>query len=137
MRIAPYQRRGLSAAVAAAARDVQMRDQQWGLGKSFDTFCLMGPWIVSASSFAAANTRVRCRVNGELRLDAQTADLIFDMATLIETCSRGITLLPGDVIATSTPAGVGMGMKPPTFLKNGEVVRIEIDGLGVIENRFA
>ena len=119
------------------ARDVQMRHQQWDLGKSFDTFCPMGPWIVSADHFDAARTRVRCWVNGELRQDAQTADLIFDIPTLIETCSRGITLLPGDVIATGTPAGVGMGMKPPSFLKHGDVVRIEIDGLGVIENRFA
>ena len=119
------------------ARDVQMRHQQWDLGKSFDTFCPMGPWIVTADRFDAAHTRVRCWVNGELRQDAQTAELIFDIPTLIETCSRGITLLPGDVIATGTPAGVGMGMKPPSFLKNGDVVRIEIDGLGAIENRFA
>ena len=117
------------------ARDVQMRHQQWDLGKSFDTFCPMGPWIVSADRFDAAHTRVRCWVNGELRQDAQTADLIFDIPTLIETCSRGITLLPGDVIATGTPAGVGFGLKPPRFLKHGDVVRIEIDGLGTIENR--
>ena len=119
------------------ARDVQMRHQQWDLGKSFDTFCPMGPWIATADSFDGACTRVRCWVNGELRQDAHTTDLIFDIPTLIETCSRGITLLPGDVIATGTPAGVGLGMTPPTFLKRGDVVRIEIDGLGTIENRFA
>ena len=119
------------------ARDVQMRHQQWDLGKSFDTFCPMGPWIATADSFDGTRTRVRCWVNGELRQDAQTTDLIFDIPTLIETCSRGITLYPGDVIATGTPAGVGMGMTPPTYLKAGDVVRIEIDGLGVIENRFA
>jgi len=118
------------------ARDVQMRHQQWDLGKSFDTFCPMGPWIVTADALDAANTRVRCWVNGALRQDALTADLIFDIPTLIETCSRGITLYPGDVIATGTPAGVGLGMSPPTFLRAGDVVRIEIDGLGVIENRF-
>jgi 2-keto-4-pentenoate hydratase/2-oxohepta-3-ene-1,7-dioic acid hydratase in catechol pathway len=118
------------------ARDVQMRHQQWDLGKSFDTFCPMGPWIVTADAFDAARTRVRCWVNGELRQDALTMDLIFDIPTLIETCSRGITLYPGDVIATGTPAGVGLGMTPPTFLKSGDVVRIEIDGLGMIENRF-
>ena len=118
------------------ARDVQMRHQQWDLGKSFDTFCPMGPWIVTADEFDAAATRVRCWVNGELRQDARTEDLIFDIPTLIETCSRGITLLPGDIIATGTPAGVGMGMKPPRFLQAGDVVRMEIDGLGVIENRF-
>jgi 2-keto-4-pentenoate hydratase/2-oxohepta-3-ene-1,7-dioic acid hydratase in catechol pathway len=118
------------------ARDVQMRHQQWDLGKSFDTFCPMGPWIATADSFDGTNTRVRCWVNGALRQDALTTDLIFDIPTLIETCSRGITLYPGDIIATGTPAGVGLGMKPPTFLKAGDVVRIEIDGLGAIENRF-
>ena len=118
------------------ARDVQMRHQQWDLGKSFDTFCPMGPWILTADGFDPTATRVRCWVNGELRQDAATSDLIFDIPTLIETCSRGITLLPGDIIATGTPAGVGMGMKPPRWLVHGDLVRIEIDGLGSIENRF-
>jgi 2-keto-4-pentenoate hydratase/2-oxohepta-3-ene-1,7-dioic acid hydratase in catechol pathway len=118
------------------ARDVQMRHAQWDLGKSFDTFCPMGPWLVSADELDGSNTRVRCWVNGELRQDASTTDLIFDIPTLVETCSRGITLYPGDLIATGTPAGVGMGMNPPRWLKHGDVVRIEIDGLGVLENRF-
>ena len=118
------------------ARDVQMRHAQWDLGKSFDTFCPMGPWIVTADEFDGSDTRVRCWVNDELRQDARTSDLIFDIPTLIETCSRGITLLPGDVIATGTAAGVGMGMKPPRWLQHGDVVRIEIDGLGVLQNRF-
>ena len=119
------------------ARDVQMRHSQWDLGKSFDTFCPMGPWIVTADELDAGDTRVRCWVNGELRQDASTRDLIFDIPTLIETCSRGITLLPGDVIATGTPAGVGMGMSPPRWLGHGDTVRIEIDGIGVLENSFA
>ena len=118
------------------ARDVQMRHAQWDLGKSFDTFCPMGPWVVTADELDASDTRVRCWVNDELRQDARTSDLIFDIPTLIETCSRGITLLPGDVIATGTAAGVGMGMKPPRWLQHGDVVRIEIDGLGVLQNRF-
>ena len=118
------------------ARDVQMRHQQWDLGKSFDTFCPMGPWIVSSDELDGGATRVRGWVNGELRQDGSTKDLIHDIPTLIETCSRGITLYPGDVIATGTPAGVGMGLKPPQWLKHGDVVRVEIDGLGVIENRF-
>jgi 2-keto-4-pentenoate hydratase/2-oxohepta-3-ene-1,7-dioic acid hydratase in catechol pathway len=118
------------------ARDVQMRHQQWDLGKSFDTFCPMGPWIVTADEFDGSHTRVRCWVNGEVRQDARTTDLIFDIPTLVETCSRGITLLPGDLIATGTPAGVGMGMKPPRWLQHGDVVRIEIDGLGTLQNRF-
>jgi 2-keto-4-pentenoate hydratase/2-oxohepta-3-ene-1,7-dioic acid hydratase in catechol pathway len=118
------------------ARDVQMRHAQWDLGKSFDTFCPMGPWIVTADELDGSNTRVQCWVNGELRQDARTTDLIFDIPTLIETCSRGITLHPGDLIATGTAAGVGMGMNPPRWLKHGDVVRIQIDGLGVLENRF-
>lgn len=118
------------------ARDVQMRHQQWDLGKSFDTFCPMGPWIVTADALDGTQTRVRCWVNGALRQDGQTTDLIFDIPTLIETCSRGITLYPGDVIATGTPAGVGMGLDPPQYLQPGDVVRIEIDGLGVLQNTF-
>ena len=118
------------------ARDVQMRHGQWDLGKSFDTFCPMGPWLVTADELNGSDTRVRCWVNGELRQDARTTDLIFDIPTLIETCSRGITLLPGDIIATGTPAGVGMGLSPPRWLVHGDVVRIEIDGIGVLENRF-
>ena len=118
------------------ARDVQIRHQQWDLGKSFDTFCPMGPWIVTADELDGRATRVRGWVNGELRQDGMTKDMIHDIPTLIETCSRGITLYPGDVIATGTPAGVGMGLKPPQWLEQGDVVRIEIDGIGVIENRF-
>ncbi|MES2959989.1 MAG: fumarylacetoacetate hydrolase family protein [Pseudomonadota bacterium] len=118
------------------ARDVQMRHQQWDLGKSFDSFCPMGPWIVTADELDGSDTRVRCWVNDELRQDARTSDLIFDIPTLIETCSRGITLLPGDIIATGTAAGVGMGMQPPRWLQHGDVVRIEIDGIGRLQNRF-
>ncbi|MDP9932072.1 fumarylacetoacetate hydrolase family protein [Variovorax paradoxus] len=118
------------------ARDVQMRHGQWDLGKSFDTFCPMGPWIVTADEFDGTKTRVRCWVNGELRQDGPTENMIFDIPTLIETISRGITLYPGDVIATGTPAGVGMGMSPPRYLCAGDVVRVEIDRLGAIENKF-
>lgn len=123
------------------ARDVQMRHSQWDLGKSFDTFCPMGPWIVTADELDGTDTRVRCWVTpaggmAELRQDARTTDLIFDIATLIETCSRGITLFPGDVIVTGTPAGVGMGLNPPRWLQHGDVVRIEIDGIGTLQNRF-
>jgi len=118
------------------ARDVQMRHQQWDLGKSFDGFCPMGPWIVTADELDGGNTRVRCWVNDELRQDAHTRDLIFDIATLIQTCSRGITLLPGDVIATGTAAGVGMGFTPPKWLQHGDVVRIEVDGIGTLSNPF-
>ena len=118
------------------ARDVQMRHQQWDMGKSFDTFCPMGPWVATADDFDALKSSVRSWVNGELRQDAPVENMIFDIPTLIETISRGITLYPGDVIATGTPAGVGMGMKPPVYLKAGDVVRVEVEGLGSIENRF-
>lgn len=118
------------------ARDVQMRHQQWDLGKSFDTFCPMGPWLVTADEFDGLNAQVRCWVNGELRQDGNASHMIFDIPTLIETCSRGITLLPGDIIATGTPAGVGMGLTPPRYLQHGDVVKIEIEGLGMIENTF-
>jgi len=116
------------------ARDWQNRHMQWHMGKSFDTFCPMGPWLVSADSLDGTNTRVRCWVNGEERQNASTTDLIFDIPTLIETLSAGITLYPGDVIATGTPVGVGIGFKPPQYLKAGDVVRVEIDGIGVLEN---
>lgn len=116
------------------ARDWQSRHQQWLMGKSFDTFCPMGPWLVSADELDGTKTHVRCYVNGELRQDASTADLIFDIPKLIETLSAGITLYPGDVIATGTPVGVGIGFKPPKYLQVGDVVRVEIDGIGSLEN---
>ena len=127
---------GYTALNDVTARDVQMRHQQWDMGKSFDTFCPMGPWIATADEFDGTRTRVRCWVNGELRQDGPTQNMIFDIPSLIETISRGITLYPGDVIATGTPAGVGMGMQPPRYLAAGDVVRVEIDGLGAIENTF-
>jgi 2-keto-4-pentenoate hydratase/2-oxohepta-3-ene-1,7-dioic acid hydratase in catechol pathway len=116
------------------ARDWQSRHMQWHLGKSFDTFCPMGPWLVSADECDGTRTQVRCYVNGEERQNASTTDLIFDIPTLIETLSAGITLYPGDVIATGTPVGVGIGFKPPKYLKAGDVVRVEIDGIGALEN---
>ena len=116
------------------ARDWQSRHKQWHMGKSFDTFCPMGPWLVSADECDGTNTMVRCYVNGELRQNASTTDLIFDIPKLIETLSAGITLYPGDVIATGTPVGVGIGFKPPKYLQSGDVVRVEIDGIGSLEN---
>lgn len=116
------------------ARDWQSRHQQWHMGKSFDTFCPMGPWLVSADELDGTRTTVRCYVNGEERQNASTADLIFDIPKLIETLSAGITLYPGDVIATGTPVGVGVGFKPPKYLRAGDVVRVEIDGIGSLEN---
>jgi 2-keto-4-pentenoate hydratase/2-oxohepta-3-ene-1,7-dioic acid hydratase in catechol pathway len=116
------------------ARDWQNRHKQWHMGKSFDTFCPMGPVAVSADELNGQDTRVQLWVNGELRQNARTTDLIFSIPKIIATLSAGITLLPGDVIATGTPVGVGIGFKPPKYLKSGDVVRVEIDGVGVLEN---
>jgi 2-keto-4-pentenoate hydratase/2-oxohepta-3-ene-1,7-dioic acid hydratase in catechol pathway len=116
------------------ARDLQGTHKQWLLGKGIDGFCPMGPWIVTADELDLASMRVSCTVNGEKRQDASTADLIFDVPTLIETISRSMALLPGDVIATGTPEGVGIGFKPPRFLRDGDVVECAIEGIGRIRN---
>ena len=119
------------------ARDRQRNHKQWFLGKALDTFCPMGPWITTADELDAANLTVKCWVNGELRQDANTSDLIFDIPTLVATISAGLTLQPGDLIATGTPAGVGIGFNPPRFLKAGDEVSISIAGIGTLINRFA
>lgn len=118
------------------ARDLQGRYSQWLIGKSQDTFCPMGPWAVTRNAFDLANAGIRSYVNGELRQDSRTSLLIFDIPTIIATLSEGLTLYPGDIIATGTPAGVGIGFDPPKYLKDGDVVRIEVDGIGTLENRF-
>jgi 2-keto-4-pentenoate hydratase/2-oxohepta-3-ene-1,7-dioic acid hydratase in catechol pathway len=117
------------------ARDLQQKHRQWFLGKSMDTFCPMGPWIVTADEVDAGNLDVRCWINDELRQNANTRDLIFDIPTIIEAISAGMTLQPGDVIATGTPAGVGIGFNPPKFLRSGDVMKITIDKLGTLINR--
>jgi 2-keto-4-pentenoate hydratase/2-oxohepta-3-ene-1,7-dioic acid hydratase in catechol pathway len=118
------------------ARDLQAKHKQWFIGKSLDTFCPMGPWLVTADEIAHSNLSIKCWVKGELRQNANTRDLIFDVPTLIATLSAGLTLQPGDVIATGTPAGVGIGFKPPKFLSPGDEVEIEIEGLGRLVNRL-
>jgi 2-keto-4-pentenoate hydratase/2-oxohepta-3-ene-1,7-dioic acid hydratase in catechol pathway len=116
------------------ARDLQARHKQWFLGKSLDTFCPMGPWAVTADELDLSNTTIKCWVNGELRQEANTKDLIFDVPEIISTISKGFTLLPGDIIATGTPAGVGIGFDPPKYLVPADRVRIEVVGIGVLEN---
>jgi 2-keto-4-pentenoate hydratase/2-oxohepta-3-ene-1,7-dioic acid hydratase in catechol pathway len=116
------------------ARDLQRDHKQWYLGKAIDGFAPMGPWIVTANDLDVSDMRVCCSVNGESRQDANTADLIFDVPMLIATISRGMSLLPGDIIATGTPKGVGIGFKPPKFLKDGDVVEISISGIGTLRN---
>jgi 2-keto-4-pentenoate hydratase/2-oxohepta-3-ene-1,7-dioic acid hydratase in catechol pathway len=118
------------------ARDRQKNHKQWFMGKTLDTFCPMGPWITTSDELDPENLDVKCWVNGELRQSANTRDLIFGIPSLIATISAGLTLAPGDVIATGTPAGVGIGFSPPKFLKSGDLVAIEISGIGRLENRF-
>ena len=118
------------------ARDRQRNHKQWFLGKALDTFCPMGPWITTTDEIKGDRLDLKCWVNGELRQQANTEDLLFNIPTLIATISAGLTLLPGDVIATGTPAGVGIGFNPPRFLKPGDEVAIEIAGLGVLKNHF-
>jgi 2-keto-4-pentenoate hydratase/2-oxohepta-3-ene-1,7-dioic acid hydratase in catechol pathway len=120
------------------ARDLQRDHKQWLLGKSLDTHCPMGPYAVSADEAGDVQTlEVETWVNGERRQHAPVKDLIFDIPELIETLSAGITLLPGDIIATGTPAGVGIGFDPPKFLTSGDLVEVSINGLGTLRNRVA
>lgn len=109
---------------------------QFNRGKSFDTFCPLGPRVVRAAEISDPNAlRLTCRVNGQLMQDTPTSDMIFDVATLVHECSRGTTLLPGTVILTGTPSGVGMARTPPVFLKHGDVVEVELEKIGKITNR--
>jgi 2-keto-4-pentenoate hydratase/2-oxohepta-3-ene-1,7-dioic acid hydratase in catechol pathway len=116
-------------------RDWQLRIPTWTMGKSFDTHGPIGPWIVTADEVGDPHRLgLRTWVNGELRQESNTKELIFDCFTLIEHLSTAFTLEPGDIIATGTPSGVGIAMKPPKLLVAGDVVKIEIEGVGSIEN---
>ncbi len=120
------------------ARTLQHKHRQWILGKGIDGFCPMGPAIVTADAAGVPpKLSISTWVNGELRQRASVDDLIFGIPTLIATISAAITLEPGDIIATGTPAGVGIGFTPPKFLKPGDKVRIEVPGIGVLENPVA
>jgi 2-keto-4-pentenoate hydratase/2-oxohepta-3-ene-1,7-dioic acid hydratase in catechol pathway len=119
------------------ARTLQQSHKQWFLGKSLDGYCPMGPCIVTADEIRPQDVgglRLLTRVNGETRQDARVSQLIFDIPTLIETVSRVMTLEPGDLIATGTCAGVGIGFTPPKFLKRGDTVAITIEPIGTLEN---
>lgn len=117
------------------ARNLQQVHKQWYLGKSLDGFCPMGPTFVTADEIPdPRELTVTTWVNGELRQQASVKDLVFDIPTIIETVSSFVSLLPGDIIATGTPAGVGIGFTPPKFLKPGDTVTIAIDPIGVLEN---
>jgi 2-keto-4-pentenoate hydratase/2-oxohepta-3-ene-1,7-dioic acid hydratase in catechol pathway len=118
-----------------SARDLQHADTQWVRGKSLDTFCPVGPALVPASEVPdPGNLRVRTIVNGEVLQDGTTANMIFGIPELIAFISEAITLEPGDLIATGTPAGVGMARNPRVWLKDGDEVTVEIDGIGSLTN---
>jgi 2-keto-4-pentenoate hydratase/2-oxohepta-3-ene-1,7-dioic acid hydratase in catechol pathway len=128
---------GYAVANDVSARDLQGREPQWTRAKGFDTSCPWGPWITTADEVPdPENLRLTTHVNGELRQDSTTSDLIFGPQELVEFISQAITLEPGDVILTGTPSGVGQSMDPPRFLADGDVVRIEVETLGVIEHRI-
>jgi 2-keto-4-pentenoate hydratase/2-oxohepta-3-ene-1,7-dioic acid hydratase in catechol pathway len=119
------------------ARDLQKKHTQWFKGKSLDTFGPLGPWIVHKSALPDPHRlRIALRVNGETRHEATTSDMIFRIEELIEVLSAGMTLEPGDIIATGTPSGVAAGFDPPQWLKVGDVVEAEVEGIGVLRNRI-
>lgn len=120
-----------------SARDWQLRKPggQWLSGKSFDSFAPLGPWLITADEIAdPGNLRIRLRIDGRVMQDSSTAQLIFSVAHLVSYVSDVCTLTPGDLIFTGTPPGVGFARKPPVFLKAGDVVEVEIEGIGVLQN---
>lgn len=121
-----------------SARDLQFADKQWQRAKSCDSFAPMGPAIVTADELPDPHAlRIRCRLNGQVMQDSTTADMVFGVDRLVAFVSETVTLEPGDVIATGTPAGVGFARTPPVYLRPGDVVEVEIEGLGVLSNPVA
>jgi len=119
------------------ARTTQQRHKQWFLGKSLDTFCPVGPYVVTADEFGVPDAQeIAVYVNGERRQFARMRDMIFDVPSFIETVTASVTLEPGDLLATGTPAGVGIGFNPPRYLKPGDEVRVSISGIGELINPF-
>lgn len=128
---------GYTIANDISARDLQKKHSQWFKGKSLDTFCPLGPWILHKESLPLPfDIALTCRVNGELRQHSTTGNMIFDIPTIISDLSQGLTLLPGDIILTGTPAGVGAARNPPEFLKHGDVIESEIEKIGLLKNRI-
>ncbi len=129
---------GYAAANDLSARDLQRRETQWTRAKGFDSSCPWGPWITTADEVADPQAlRIGSRVNGEVRQDSSTSDLVFGPRALVDWIAQTCTLEPGDIILTGTPEGVGQSMDPPRFLAAGDVVRCEVEGLGAIEHTIA
>jgi 2-keto-4-pentenoate hydratase/2-oxohepta-3-ene-1,7-dioic acid hydratase in catechol pathway len=125
---------GYTVCLDMTARELQRQHGQWFKGKSLDTFCPLGPWIVHKSALPnPQQARLVCRVNGEVMQDGNTRDMIFDIPTIIADFSRGLTLEPGDIISTGTPSGVGFARVPPVYLKPGDKVEGEVEGIGVLQ----
>ncbi|MEY9538037.1 acylpyruvate hydrolase [Bradyrhizobium diazoefficiens] len=122
-----------------SVRNYQRKSTQWTIGKNFDGTGAFGPWIVTADELppGAHGLSIRCRLNGQTMQDGNTGDMIFSVARTVEIISEAMTLRPGDVIITGTPAGVGYARKPPVFLKPGDVSEVEIEGIGVLRNPVA
>lgn len=126
---------GYAVADDVSARDLQRREPQWTRAKGADSFCPWGPWITTADEVPRPEAlRIRSEVNGEVRQDASTSDLVFGPRALVDFLRETCTLEPGDIILTGTPSGVGMALDPPRFLQPGDTVRVEIEGLGAIEH---
>ena len=126
---------GYTCANDVSARDIQLTRAELVRGKSPDTFCPLGPWIVTADEIPDPGAlKIQCRLNGTLMQDGNTGNLIFSVPNLISFLSRSITLVPGDIILTGTPKGVGVFRKPPVFLKKGDEVIVEIEGIGRLAN---
>jgi len=125
---------GYTCANDVSARDAQFGDGQWFRGKGFDTFCPVGPRIVAAGDLDPSDLRIQQRLNGDVLQDSRTSDLIFDIPTLVAYITQAIELEPGDLILTGTPEGVGVFRDPKIALAAGDVVEIEIEGIGVLRN---
>ena len=126
---------GYTCANDVSARDCQKRrDKQWARGKSFDTFCPLGPWIVPASELDPDHCRIVSRLNGRTMQDSNTSDMIFSCGELVSYLSHQFTLLPGTVILTGTPGGVGFTREPAVFLRDGDRIEVEVEGVGVLQN---
>ncbi len=119
-----------------SVRDWQLRTSQWSLGKSFDTHGPVGPCLVTSDAIDPHHLQIRTIVNGEMRQNSNTDQFVFNCFQMVEQLSEAMTLEPGDLIFTGTPPGIGNAMKPPKFLRDGDVVRVEIEGIGAIENTF-